>query len=425
MNTELTIEGANGAGANYIAWAPVAGKVKLVQPPAGVNFVDVTLRNRNTAQGGQVVFYETFPAANNPPAPKARLDLRLPADGTSVSFFVGGKLGRPSIADKDAIIEVADKSTGTVLSTTALMVRIRKNANTLTADERDRFLDALRTLNGGGMGKFSDFRNVHRSFGTNEAHFNFGFLPWHRAFLLDLERELQAIDPSVALPYWRFDLTARNVFTRAFMGASVNGRATFDPGHPLETWATDGTPGIMRSPLFNTNNSSAFVITEAQTLALGGPGFLYLTFRSMEGAPHGDAHTSFSGDISDIDTAAKDPLFFMLHANVDRLWAKWQQKNKRFDVTDTATYTHLGKSGDPGSIRVGHNLKDTMWPWNGITGNGSTNQRPTTAPGGSFPPSAVAGAPGTKPTVGSMVDYQGILNPASRLGFGYDDVGFP
>ena len=29
-----------------------------------------------------------------------------------------------------------------------------------------------------------------------------------------------AIDPSVALPYWRFDQSAPNVFTRDFMGES-------------------------------------------------------------------------------------------------------------------------------------------------------------------------------------------------------------
>jgi hypothetical protein len=32
----------------------------------------------------------------------------------------------------------------------------------------------------------------------------------------------------------------------------------------------------------------------------------------------------FGGSIRDPTTAAKDPLFFLLHCNVDRLWAKWQ-----------------------------------------------------------------------------------------------------
>ena len=50
----------------------------------------------------------------------------------------------------------------------------------------------------------------------------------------------------------------------------------------------------------------------------------------MEFNPHGSAHTSFIlGFINDVGTAARDPLFFMLHANVDRLWAKWQWIHKR------------------------------------------------------------------------------------------------
>ena len=61
---------------------------------------------------------------------------------------------------------------------------------------------------------------MHTSVSSPQAHGAAGFLPWHRAYLLDLERELQAIDPSVALPYWRFDQPAPNLFTRDFLGVS-------------------------------------------------------------------------------------------------------------------------------------------------------------------------------------------------------------
>ena len=50
---------------------------------------------------------------------------------------------------------------------------------------------------------------------TVEAHGFSAFYPWHRAYLLDLERELQNIDPSVSLPYWRFDQPAPGLFTPA------------------------------------------------------------------------------------------------------------------------------------------------------------------------------------------------------------------
>ena len=56
----------------------------------------------------------------------------------------------------------------------------------------------------------------------------------------------------------------------------------------------------------------------------------------MEIDPHGSAHTSFDGPINLVPTAVRDPLFFMLHANVDRLWAKWQWVFHRANPTDAS-----------------------------------------------------------------------------------------
>ena len=55
--------------------------------------------------------------------------------------------GFPSIDDDDAAFEVVEANTGSVVGTQNAMVRIRKNANDLTAGERDRFLDAFGDLN--------------------------------------------------------------------------------------------------------------------------------------------------------------------------------------------------------------------------------------------------------------------------------------
>jgi tyrosinase len=134
----------------------------------------------------------------------------------------------------------------------------------------------------------------------------------------------------------------------------------------------------------------------------------------MEGDPHGVAHTSFGGSISAIDTAAKDPLFFLLHCNVDRLWAKWQRRNNRFDFTNASSFA------TDGSNPIGHNLGDTMWPWNGITGG----QRPPTAPGGAMAISPCVSAPGNQPRVRDSLDYHGVVNATADLGFDYDDVQF-
>ena len=39
-------------------------------------------------------------------------------------------------------------------------------------------------------------------------------------------------------------------------------------------------------------------------------------------------------------------------------------------------------------------------------------------------PSLLTSAPGLKPTVGAMIDYQGVLTPSTRIGADYDDVPF-
>jgi tyrosinase len=119
-------------------------------------------------------------------------------------------------------------------------------------------------------------------------------------------------------------------------------------------------------------------------------------------------------------------LFFLLHCNVDRLWAKWQRTNGRFNQTDPDAYPHQGRAGTPSeTTRFGHNRLDTMWPWNGITGtSGGEFDRPPTAPGGALASSTIVSAPAAKPTVGEMLDWQGRSSPAARMGFDYDDVPF-
>ncbi|MDQ3810931.1 MAG: tyrosinase family protein [Chloroflexota bacterium] len=419
MRTELAINGRTDATGRYVTWSPSASQVRLSDSAGATGPVAVRLRNRNPLSGGQVVFL-----ADLSQTPRTELQLILPVNGSAVQFFIAGQFGKPSRDDGDATVEVVTATTNEVLGSTPLMVRIRKNANMLSPGERNRFRSALATLNNRGMGRFSDFRKVHGPEGYYEEHERAGFLPWHRAFILDLERELQAIDPSVTLPYWKFDEPAPNLFDPEFMGAAdpndISGTVRFSAANPLQFFTTDGTPGVIRSARFNTRTQAANVRGDNATLLLGGQAQLFASFRRMEINPHGSAHTSFGGFIRDPTTAAKDPLFFLLHTNVDRLWARWQWLHGRFDVASTSSYQFLGRAGSVGATRVGHNLLDTMWPWNGATGG----ERPPIAPGGPFPATAAAAAPGPAPDVRAMIDFQGLKTAASRLGFDYDDVPY-
>ncbi len=409
MNVEFDIPGTDAKGRVYLTWAPVEAKARLIDGPNGGAPVNVILRNSGV--GGRLVF-DTVRSDRG----SGTLRLRLPADGTPVSFWVAGEFQRPSLDDGDASVEAVRSGSSEVLGSKAVMVRIRKNAEALKSTERDRFLRAFGKLNSGGAGRFRDFREMHVSTSVPEAHGNVGFLPWHRAYLLDLERELQAIDPSVALHYWRFDQPASRLFTRRFIGVpNPAGRVEFTAGHSLTSWRTDNQPGITRSMDFDVDAAPAGLRTEQQTLALGGnaPNATYAQFDRMEGNPHGWAHGSFGGFISSLHMAARDPLFFMLHGNVDRLWAKWQWLHRRTDPQDPNAFAPAVPN------RIGHRLGDTMWPWNGIT----TPPRPATAPGGGLAESDVVKAPSASPRVGEMLDYQDVGGGAP-LGFAYDDVPF-
>jgi tyrosinase len=406
VNVELQINNSVNPGARFVTWAPSACRIRMTNPSgAATPIVNVVLTGVSAASAGAVVFRSgtTGAFANS-------LTVAVPRNGTSVPFFVAGRFGRPSVNNGDVRIEAHVGAT--LVGSVQVMVRIRKNANGLTPGERDRFIGAFAQLNNQGAGRFVDFRDMHTNVTSPQAHGAPGFLPWHRAYLLDLERELQAIDPSVALHYWRFDQAAPNIFKREFLGESDPlGTVRFSPTNPLQFWRTDGVQGINRRPRFNTNSAPPGLLTQAQTIALGAQ---YSAFMNMEGNPHGSAHVSFGGSISSIDTAARDPLFFLLHCNVDRLWAKWQRQNGRFNPATAASFSGSG------SNRIGHNLPDTMWPWNGITGG----QRPPTAPGGAMAVSPCVSAPGPQPRVRDSLDFQGSINAVSRMGFDYDDVQF-
>src|SRR5262245_24524175 len=231
MVVDIQINNSTNVRSRYVTWVASPCRIRVTNP-AGVPAQVVNLRVSATsaAGGGVVQFRETASGAFS-----NSVMLHVPTNGTSVPFFVAGRFGSPSRNDRDVTIEA--RRGNTVVGSVKVMVRLRKNANTLTAGERDRLVAAFAQLNNQGMGRFADFRDMHTSVSSAQAHGAKGFLPWHRAYLLDLERELQNIDPSVALPYWRFDQPAPNIFTRDFLGVSDNiGTVSFSPTNPLQFW---------------------------------------------------------------------------------------------------------------------------------------------------------------------------------------------
>ncbi|MEU1972555.1 tyrosinase family protein [Microbacterium sp. NPDC019599] len=409
MSVSITFPRYDANGRAYLTWRPV--EIKLaVSPPQDGPPVDVRVSARRYLGGGALLFADQLTHAGTP-----TLDLTLPTDGTPRSVWVGGQFPNASTRFGDVVMQVRTNPGDEYLGSHLTMVRVRKNADRLTAAERSRFLRALATLNGSASGRFRDFRDMHVAGPPDrEAHGGAGFLPWHRIYLLDLERELQRIDGQVSLPYWRFDQAAPNVFTRQFMGLSgPQDRVEFSFTNPLRAWVAGNLPGVERGPGVGPFTVPP-VRTEQETLALGGsPSADFAGFAIMQGNPHGRAHMAhWSGVITDPGTAPQDPLFFLLHCNVDRLWAKWQWAFRRHDPAAARSFA-------TGSVTPGHRIGDRLWPWSGPL----AAPRPTTAPGGGLTASPMTDAPGISPRVRDTIDYLGTLS-ARHLGFAYDDVPF-
>jgi len=400
---ELLINNA-ASGNSYVGWTLSACSLRITNQPQPDRAF--TLRNRDTSAGGQVIFRSSYTSAE-----QNTLLLTLPGDGSPVNFFIGGKFGSPSSDDQDGAISLVD-STNTVLLQRTVMVRVRKNANNLTERERDRFLDAFSTLNA-STAVYQIFLDSHNGPADPEIHRRNAFLPWHRAFMSSFERHLQVGFPSVTVPYWNFDQPSPNIFSPDFMGSTPNsvGRVTFSSTNPLRNWAIGGVTGVIRILSFNSTTSGAPVESETGTLALGAD---FDSFSFMENDPHDFAHNSIStGPLRSQATATQDPLFFLLHSNIDRLWAKWQWLRNRFNASDSNSYS-------PGTgARIGDFVTDTMWPWNGAT----APPRPPTAPGGPLPQLAFPSKPPPVPTIADVIDYIGRTQGNSN-NFDYDDVPF-
>jgi tyrosinase len=263
----------------------------------------------------------------------------------------------------------------------------RKSVAGLTPAERQAFVNAVLALKAGG--KYDVFNTIHASTmmpGGVMVHGYPLFFPWHRQMILDYEHELQAIDSSVSLPYWDWSVANLNpsgteslIWRADFMGGPGNAAGAITG--PFAGW------GFTRRQF----DPFQFPGTGGQlATAMNQP--KYGPFNNEVEGPHGAAHEWVGGDMADVMTSPHDPVFFLLHCNVDRLWAEWIHRHQN-DVGFVPYEPQNG--GEPGQ-----NFNDQMWPWDG-------SARPTAMAPWSSAPQII--------TPANVVDHR-------ALGYFYDTI---
>lgn len=265
---------------------------------------------------------------------------------------------------------------------------IRKNQALLTPAEKDSLVRALLVLKNerpsqmGLPGRYDDYVQMHvlsmQTDGKGWAHGGPAFLPWHRAFLRRLELELQEIDASIALPYWDWTLdqipgVSGSPFTPDFMGSNgqpgdlkvMDGPFAFENGNWTlhvrvndPVFLTRNFAAVTRTLPTPANVASALAETPydaAPWMSRSQPGFRdRLEGFHGPGSLHNRVHAWIGGIMNNTSTSPSDPIFFLHHANVDRLWAQWQ-----FSHSDEP---YVPSNAEPVSL-LGHRLSDPMLPW--------------------------------------------------------------
>jgi tyrosinase len=168
-------------------------------------------------------------------------------------------------------------------------------------------------------------------------HGNWYFLPWHRAYLVSFERICRQVlnDQSFTLPYW--DWTAQRQMPAAFaMQTLPNGRRNplFDGTRRMRPNATIpasdvGQPVIsrlMNETIFENFGSTRPSGQNSTDMGrwLRTPGRATL----LEAGPHNLVHSRIDGDMGQM-ISPRDPIFWLHHCNIDRLWAHWNALGRR------------------------------------------------------------------------------------------------
>lgn len=292
-------------------------------------------------------------------------------------------------------------------------MKVRKEIRALTQTEKERFVSALLVLKKDG--RYDTYVHQHHaamkatvyeyepqtSYYRNGAHRGPAFLPWHRAFLLQLEQDLQSISKDITIPYWNWtiDATLENpersplwaedfmggngsepegwkVTTGAFAFKNGNWPIPLDQGGPALTRRFGSMPGIetlptpydldlaKRETFYDSPPFSCTPFTVGFRNRIEG----WVTKRGdprvkTEGSQlHNRVHLWVGGQweidgkvqVGSMvpDTSPNDPVFFLNHCFIDKVWAEWQR------IQGDNSYAPV--TGGP----LGHNLTDRLVPWN-------------------------------------------------------------
>ncbi len=226
------------------------------------------------------------------------------------------------------------------------VLRTRRSLSGMALDDDDlsAYRDFVRLMKAKDQSKpvsWLGFANQHGRWPDGFKfcpHGDWYFLPWHRAYVLMYETAVQALTgkSNFAMPYWNW--TEMRLLPDAFANPMYKGRTNplFVTNRNSLTGANALTDSIVGQTqvidkIYNETVYEAFGTTrnpsqtdvDPQWVPAGG-GFQGI----LERSPHNLVHNKIGGYMPRYDSP-RDPIFFMHHSNIDRIWDHWNALGRK------------------------------------------------------------------------------------------------
>lgn len=313
------------------------------------------------------------------------------------------------------------------------MVIIRRDGRRLTNPERQKYRDTLVAARATDV--YQEMVALHVHF-AEQFHKGLPFLVWHRLYLIQFEYEMRRIDADFELPYWRWlrDRNKSYVFRNRYLGSKGAGGAV---NGPFGSWNVVGAPALTVSGGGKPTKTMAAVPIPSSSL-WNGPikrhrgdvtrpkstlGYSYqvkqvqkiktydvtdfttkagsTSYRNrLEGFAaskkpgdgiHNEVHNWTGGTRYVSGSKPKklesvgvmrhpvlspnDPIFWVHHAEIDRLWWLWQGRHKAAEWWPKNT-----DLAGVGNAYADYTRTTALPPWDGRTyafAGGTTKTYPT------------------------------------------------
>ncbi|MHB8271960.1 tyrosinase family protein [Bradyrhizobium sp.] len=214
----------------------------------------------------------------------------------------------------------------------------------------------------------ADRRNWIRQAKTHAdfcRHGEISFLHWHRHYINFFEAICSEMigDPDFALPYWNWSKKSGVMPAPFYDIQELNVVHWNDPGvYNGQNWGpVNSVPkrgltkgkGLLNDPVRGGSFTLAKInsiknLPDADTFEAG-----------LEGSPHNDGHV-VSGALANGQTghigdglSPLDPIFWLHHCMVDRVWAEWQRTHTTPDPGDTYATDFVDRKGAAASVTSG------------------------------------------------------------------------